>query len=138
MFDDACSLYWDVQCSVGGGNPDSDGKIFGMGCLVTPTVVITASHVYRLIEKDFSWPVVRQFDGFYRCEIVFDSPDHDVMALRPVERIRVAEGKAPARFPHVFRTVMRHGLLVGYLANNVLPAGGTRTRASLPVAFSGS
>lgn len=122
MFDDACAMHWDAQCIVGGGGAAVAPKIFGMGCLITPEIGITASHVYRSIEANFSFPVVGRFDGWFRSEILFDSPQHDVMILRTIEKIKDRPGQPrPTRFPGLLRTPMRLGSVVGYLARLRMP-----------------
>ena len=112
MFQEACRLYHLCNCAVGGG-PASDrrGRIFGRGCLVSPTHVITATHVVK--------PLARQTftrrDGLFGAEIVFADEQYDVALLRATERIETWDNEPVSQFPPLCDRLPEIGMLVGYM-----------------------
>ncbi len=117
MFEEAAKIHFLSKCSVGGGSPGVTGKLHGMGCLLTDNHVLTAWHVWREIQQKYAWPVVVKYDGLYRCELVFEQRDADLLVLKAVEKKVDVTSAPPSRYPRLSAGTPFLGKTVGYLAS---------------------
>lgn len=117
MFEESTKLHFLIKCSVGGGSHNIKGKLHGMGCLLDEHHVLTAWHVWREIRQEYTWPVVLKYDGLYKCEIVFEQQDADLLVLKTTEKLVDVESSPPGRYPKVSVNTPFIGKTVGYLAS---------------------
>jgi hypothetical protein len=109
---------------VGGGSRDVRGKLFGKGCWLSETHVLTAQHVWSAIRDEYEWPVAIRYDGLYRCEVVFEQADADLLILKAVAKLARADLSQPTTYPGVSANQAFLGKTVGYLATLKIPKAG--------------
>jgi hypothetical protein len=124
MFADSAKLHFLTCCDVGAGSRDVRGQIFGKGCWLSETHVLTALHVWREIRDEYEWPVAIRYDGLYRCEVVFEQADADLLVLEAVAKLEHADIAQPAKYPGISSNQPFLGKTVGYLASLKVPKGG--------------
>lgn len=116
MYQDACNLYWDLICQVGGGSAEVKGQLHGMGCLISPKHVITAYHVISGVQSRYEWPVVLKYDGLYKCEPLLYSEEYDNAILEVRDKLEHGDSPEPKEYPAVYPNKPLLGLSVGYVA----------------------
>lgn len=117
MFEESAKLHFLCKCNVGGGSPQVRGKLYGMGCLLDQNHVLTARHVWSKIQPEYSWPIVLKHDGLYKCQVVFEDQDADLLVIRATEKIVACELAPPLKYPNltvdapfIGKTVWKHGV----------------------------
>ncbi|MGD9873386.1 MAG: trypsin-like peptidase domain-containing protein [Kiritimatiellia bacterium] len=121
MYKTATNLYWPLLTNVGGGTDATPGKLHGFGCLLSPSLVISARHVWREIEHRYSWPVILKNDGLFRCDIVLEDELQDIIILRTVQCMRTCESLAPpSGYPQVARGHPQLGTSAGFITRMTL------------------
>jgi hypothetical protein len=116
MFQESAKLHFLCKCNVGGGSPDVKGRLFGMGCLLDNYHVLTAWHVWGGIQQEYAWPVVLKYDGLYKCQIVFEQQDADLLIIKTTEKITDCELNRPSRYPQLSANTPFLGKTVGSIA----------------------
>jgi hypothetical protein len=91
MFERAAQMHFGCNCKVGGGSQHNVnvGQSHGMGCALDAKHALTAAHCWTGVDDRYDWPIVLRPDGLFRCEIVFENAEADVMILRSVEPLPV-------------------------------------------------
>jgi Trypsin-like peptidase domain len=125
MFAKATSMYWRLQCNVGGGSATVKGKLHGLGCLLSDTLIVTARHVWSEHAAKYSWVVVLKHDGLFRCSIVQESEKDDLLFLRAEDCLDATASKqAPAEYPQIYASIPVCGLSVGFLTWVIIAESG--------------
>ncbi|MDD5155481.1 MAG: trypsin-like peptidase domain-containing protein [Candidatus Omnitrophica bacterium] len=114
MFSNACKIFFDLHCSVGGGSKGDKGKLHGTGCLLGPKHVITARHIWSNIKKIYQYPSILKYDGIFKCKIVLESKEFDIVILETEEIIENYDFPAPSVYPKIYSKIPSRGLLVGF------------------------
>ena len=141
MFSKSAGLFFNCQCSVGGGCSDSprSARIFGIGCLLDENHVLSAAHCWTGIEARFEWPAVMTLHGLFRCELAFCSEESDIMLLRMVEHIQKPPGdfEQPKQYAALSDEHVFLGSQVGTISQlNLLDRQGeTSTRTHFSAGF---
>lgn len=115
MFQEACAVYRECLCSVGGGGPTNNPRIFGYSCLLSPQHVLTCRHIVANLMKRFEWLVAFKREGIFKCEVIFDDRQTDLAVLVTTEQITEGQGKPCANYPLLARQSLTQGMTVGYL-----------------------
>ena len=121
MFASACSKYAPLICQIGGGSPTVEGFLFGSGCLLSPTLIITARHIVRDLPNNLTWPVVLKHDGLFQCEVSFESVEQDIAILRVTKLVETVSSAPPREYPLWPTTLPSLGMCVGYMGKLHLP-----------------
>jgi hypothetical protein len=87
MFEQAAQQHFEWHCQVGGISSDQKGICVGMGCFLSKNIVLSAAHVWSGLHDSYEWPCVTHSTGGFRCEVLREWPDWDVIILRTIERI---------------------------------------------------
>jgi len=125
MFVTATRQYWSLLCNVGGGSSTDKGKLHGLGCLLSPNHAVTARHVWDDVKGRYQWPVILKYDGLFRCRIVHDAVDLDVMFLEADACLDGSSSRqAPTQYPQVYPDWPPYGLSVGFLTRMTLRNSG--------------
>lgn len=129
MFTNACDLYYNLMCDVGGGSAHIQGSLFGTGCLISQQHVLTARHNVIPLHHECSWPVILKHDGLWKCKIIFESQTHDLAVMEATDLVQEVSLRGPAGFPLLPTTPVDLGMTVGYLARMRYPDhNGNETR----------
>ena len=122
MFAAATQLYRSLVCRVGGLASADDGPLLGNGCMVSAHHAVTARHVWSNVRDQFHGPSIIKWDGIFRCKVIFESVEADVLLLEVVGRIATASIAAPpAAYPAVSSQWPQLGQSVGILTRMQLP-----------------
>jgi hypothetical protein len=118
MFEQAAQQHFEWHCQVGGISSDENGLCTGMGCFLAANIILSAAHAWESIRNRYEYPLVMHSSGGYRCEVLKEWLDWDVIVLRTVEQIRHRQGtdtanEARAAFPLVSKERMYLGREVG-------------------------
>ncbi len=100
---------------VGGGSSSVKGKLHGSACLLTPTTLVTARHVWSEIANRYDWPVVQKHDGLFHCEKVHEDDAADILFLKTTDKIAECDLGAPTYYPTLHPNIPSFGLSVGFL-----------------------
>lgn len=119
MFDSAARQHLAWSCLVGGGSGGDLGDTNGLGCSIGPNHILAARHSSTDICDRYSWPSVFKADGLFRCEVAFESTEHDLMILRTVARIVAAHPCGHSDFPLFFNALPSPGTQVEFIARRV-------------------
>lgn len=130
MFQSAATNHFAWQCDVGGGSKTDHGGLSGNGCMLDNIHVLTARHVWTSICHKYEWPVALRQDGLFRCEVAFESPEHDIMVLRTVAPMSDPTGTPPPTYPKLSTDKMFLGSFVGFISR--LQLGTAEQAESLP------
>jgi len=103
MFQRAAQEHFCWHCSVGGGSEDGSGKVYGCGCLLHPRYVLTAAHIWNGVRETHHWPIVTRPTGAFRCEVVQEWKEWDIMVLRLLQKL--------PRFPEEETVLQRYASL---------------------------
>lgn len=106
MFQRACEIVEPCVCAVGSGR-----KLFGMGCLIANNLVLTARHV---IQNNTGGPMAMIGIDGYDAELVYESEQRDVAALRLTTPIEPISEPFPEVRPRVSFAQPSRGVSVGY------------------------
>jgi hypothetical protein len=87
MFEQAAWKHYKWNCSVGGISDDLRGMTVGMGCFLSDEIVLSAAHVWSGVAGRYTSPFVIHAEGGFRCEVLREWPEWDIILLRTVERI---------------------------------------------------
>ena len=117
MFEESAKLHFLCKCNVGGGSPEVQGKLYGMGCLLDQNHVLTARHVWSTIKPGYGWPVVLKHDGLYKCQVVFEDQDADLLVIRATEKVVACELTPPPKYPNLTVNAPFIGKTVGSMAS---------------------
>jgi len=121
MFSNSAKLHFATKCHVGGGSVKGNLKLYGIGCWLNENHVLTAGHVWHKISEKHEWPVAIRYDGLYRCEIIFDQSDSDLLLLKAASKIADASLSRPEAYPSLSPIRPFLGKTVGYLASLKIP-----------------
>lgn len=132
MFTDAAGMFYGLHCTVCGRVQGGAPVVHGLGCLISPSHIVTARHVWREVGQKYGDPVVLKHDGLYRCDIEAEHADADVVLLKVSTRIDPGHSaNPPARYPKVHQTPPSWGMSVGFLARM---SAGREVRAAFSLA----
>ncbi len=87
MFEQAAQQHFEWHCQVGGISSDENGLCTGMGCFLAANIILSAAHVWESIRNRYEYPLVAHSSGGYRCEVLREWLDWDVIVLRTVQPI---------------------------------------------------
>jgi hypothetical protein len=115
MFEQAAQQHFEWHCQVGGISSDENGLCTGMGCFLAANIILSAAHVWESIRNRYEYPLVMHSSGGYRCEVLREWLDWDVIVLRTVHQIQGTDtaNKARAAFPPLSKERMYLGREVG-------------------------
>src|SRR5258708_4280464 len=118
MFEQAAQQHFEWHCQVGGISSDENGLCAGMGCFLAANIILSAAHVWESIRNRYEYPLVAHSFGGYRCEVLRECLDWDVIVRRTVHKIRRRKGsdtakEARAAFPPLSKERMCLGREVG-------------------------
>lgn len=132
MFSEAAGLYYGLHCTVCGMVQPGAPAVHGLGCLISPEHLITARHVWREVVQKYDQPVILKRDGLFRCSVVAENADADLIFLKTIHCVeRNDSGKPPAEFPPVHPVPPSWGMSVGFLARM---SAGREVRAAFSMA----
>lgn len=114
MFTNACKLFWNLTCNVGGGSRRQSGQVHGLGCAISDRHVLTAQHVYS--QHGYEWLIVIYAEGVWRCRIVKEWRNHDIALIEKEKLIKEAPLDHPNAFPELYTSMPSWGQSLGYLA----------------------
>jgi hypothetical protein len=108
MFEQAARQHSKWNCSVGGR------ATVGMGCFLSDEIVLSAAHVLSGVERSSDSPCVVHTSGVFRCEILREWSDWDIILLRTVERIKdPAVTKTPNAPPEPYPKLSQEKMYIG-------------------------
>jgi hypothetical protein len=87
MFEQAAQQHFEWHCEVGGVSSNGKGVCVGMGCFLSKDIVLSAAHVWGGVRHRYDSPCVTHSTGGFRCQVLREWSDWDVIVLRTVERI---------------------------------------------------
>jgi hypothetical protein len=114
MFKNAARQYWQLKCQVGHGATLQGTKLFGLGCRLSPTHVLTAFHLVSA-----KGPRVLLGDGLWNCDLEQKWVDRDLALLRitsVAKQLGPADEQQPV-YPSVSSENPFLGASLGYLAS---------------------
>ncbi len=123
MFEDAAKLHYAALGHVGGGSRHVKGELYGKGCWLSEKHILTARHIWLGLKDSFEWPVAIRHDGLWKCEIVFEQANADLLLMKTVTKLDNAELSQPNRYPGISANRPFLGRTVGYLASLNVPEG---------------
>lgn len=116
MFQVAATDHYSWNCSIGGGSASSRGNLYGIGCVLDNIHVLTARHIWFSIKDKHEWPTVLRHDGGFRCEVVFESTEYDIMVLRAVASIDKRNSEPFKKYPIFSDEHIHLGSSVGFMS----------------------
>jgi hypothetical protein len=114
MFEQAARQHSLWYCKVGGVDSDLRVVDTGMGTFLSDKIVLSSAHVWSNVPDHFDSPCVMHSSGVFRCEVLKEWPDWDVILLGTVERITgPAVTKTPKAPPEPYPKLSQERMYVG-------------------------
>ncbi|MDX6289986.1 MAG: Trypsin-like peptidase domain [Blastocatellia bacterium] len=122
MFLESAKLHFSTQAHVGGSSANKNAIMYGKGCWLSKTHLLTACHIWRQVRQEYDWLVAIRYDGLYKCAIVFESAEADLLLLKIDKKLADADLSIPQQYPPLSSRKSFLGQTVGYIASLKIPA----------------